>query len=132
MLMTTSLPLSTLSRLTVMQAEIPGQEQDGYDTEFNFFYGMHPHSQISRPRPQQRHGCPRRPRLTDEEPSSTTACTTYDPTASRRRYHLQNPPTTSIHPAAPSCNATRRRRHFCPGSTGATGRFPTASWMSDA
>jgi len=24
-----------------MQAEIPGQEQDGYDTEPNFFYGMH-------------------------------------------------------------------------------------------
>ncbi|KAG2345953.1 hypothetical protein BDR05DRAFT_97688 [Suillus weaverae] len=24
-----------------MQAEIPGQEQDGYDTEPNFFHGMH-------------------------------------------------------------------------------------------
>jgi hypothetical protein len=24
-----------------MQAEIPGQEQDGYDAEPNFFHGMH-------------------------------------------------------------------------------------------
>jgi hypothetical protein len=24
-----------------MQAEIPGQEQDGYHTEPNFFHGMH-------------------------------------------------------------------------------------------
>jgi hypothetical protein len=24
-----------------MQAEIPGQEQDGYDVEPNFFHGMH-------------------------------------------------------------------------------------------
>ncbi|KAG1863564.1 hypothetical protein DFJ58DRAFT_839088 [Suillus subalutaceus] len=39
-----------------MQAEIPGQEQDGYDTEPNFFHGMHQHSQASKPRPQQRHG----------------------------------------------------------------------------
>jgi hypothetical protein len=36
-----ALPFSTLSILTVMQAEIPGQEQDGYDTEPNFFHGMH-------------------------------------------------------------------------------------------
>jgi hypothetical protein len=35
------LPSSTLSLLTVMQAEIPGQDQDGYDAEPNFFHGMH-------------------------------------------------------------------------------------------
>ncbi|KAG1863538.1 hypothetical protein DFJ58DRAFT_212814 [Suillus subalutaceus] len=34
-------PSSTLSLLIVMQAEIPGQEQDDYDTEPNFFHGMH-------------------------------------------------------------------------------------------
>jgi hypothetical protein len=28
--------------LTVMQAEIPGQDQGGYDTEPNFFHGMNP------------------------------------------------------------------------------------------
>jgi hypothetical protein len=31
----------SLSLLTCMQAEIPGQDQDGYDTESNFFHGMH-------------------------------------------------------------------------------------------
>jgi hypothetical protein len=30
-----------LSLLTCMQAEIPGQDQDGYDAEPNFFHGMH-------------------------------------------------------------------------------------------
>jgi hypothetical protein len=34
-------PSSTLLLLTIMQAEIPGQEQDGYDAEPNFFHGMH-------------------------------------------------------------------------------------------
>jgi hypothetical protein len=29
------------SLLTVMQAEIPGQYQGGYDAEPNFFHGMH-------------------------------------------------------------------------------------------
>jgi hypothetical protein len=33
-------PFSTLSLLTCMQAEIPGQEH-GYDVEPNFFHGMH-------------------------------------------------------------------------------------------
>jgi hypothetical protein len=36
-----ALPSSSLSLLTLTQAEIPGQEQDGYDTEPNFFHGMH-------------------------------------------------------------------------------------------
>ncbi|KAG2338712.1 WD40 repeat-like protein [Suillus weaverae] len=40
----------------ILGAEIPGQGQEGYDTEPNFFHGMHQHSQISRPRPQQRSG----------------------------------------------------------------------------
>jgi hypothetical protein len=35
------LPSSNISLLTVMQAEIPGQDQGGYDTEPNFFHGMH-------------------------------------------------------------------------------------------
>jgi hypothetical protein len=34
-------PSSTLSLLTCMQAEIPGQDQGGYDAEPNFFHGMH-------------------------------------------------------------------------------------------
>ncbi|KAG2146241.1 hypothetical protein DEU56DRAFT_167764 [Suillus clintonianus] len=40
----------------ILGAEIPGQDQDGYDAEPDFFRGMHGHSQISRPRPQQRPG----------------------------------------------------------------------------
>ncbi|KAG2051836.1 WD40 repeat-like protein [Suillus hirtellus] len=47
----------------ILGAEIPGQEQDGYDTDPNFFYGTHQHSQISRPRPQQRPGRFKRFRL---------------------------------------------------------------------
>jgi hypothetical protein len=35
------LPSLSISLLTVMQAEIPGQDQGGYDTEPNFFHGMH-------------------------------------------------------------------------------------------
>ncbi|KAG2121698.1 hypothetical protein BD769DRAFT_991283 [Suillus cothurnatus] len=49
-------PSPTLSLLTVVQAEVLRQEQDGHDTEPNFFQGIHQHSQISQPRPQQRHG----------------------------------------------------------------------------
>ncbi|KAG2356768.1 hypothetical protein BDR07DRAFT_1491520 [Suillus spraguei] len=40
----------------ILGAEIPGQGQDGYDAEANFFHGMHQHPQISRLRPQQRPG----------------------------------------------------------------------------
>ncbi|KIK35888.1 hypothetical protein CY34DRAFT_553156 [Suillus luteus UH-Slu-Lm8-n1] len=39
----------------ILAAEIPGQDQGGYDAEPGFFHGMHQHSQHSRPRPQQRH-----------------------------------------------------------------------------
>jgi hypothetical protein len=35
------LPSANISLLIVMQAEIPGQEQDGYDAEPNFYHGMH-------------------------------------------------------------------------------------------
>ncbi|KAG1896594.1 WD40-repeat-containing domain protein [Suillus fuscotomentosus] len=48
------------STLAAMQAEIPGQEQDGYDADPSFFYGTH---QISRPRLQQRPGRLKRFRL---------------------------------------------------------------------
>jgi hypothetical protein len=34
------LPCLNFSPLTVMQAEIPGQEQDGYDAGPTFFHGM--------------------------------------------------------------------------------------------
>ncbi|KAG2339399.1 WD40 repeat-like protein [Suillus weaverae] len=47
----------------ILGAEIPGQDQDGYDTEPNFFHGMHQHSQMHRSRPQQRHGRLKRLRL---------------------------------------------------------------------
>ena len=32
---------SNITLLTVMQAEIPGQDHGGYDAEPNFFQGMH-------------------------------------------------------------------------------------------
>jgi hypothetical protein len=34
-------PCLNISLLTCVQAEIPGQEQDGYDAEPNFYHGMH-------------------------------------------------------------------------------------------
>jgi hypothetical protein len=37
------------SLLTCMQVEIPGQEQDGYDTEPNFFHGTHQVRSIADP-----------------------------------------------------------------------------------
>ncbi|KAG2744098.1 hypothetical protein P692DRAFT_201794166, partial [Suillus brevipes Sb2] len=40
----------------ILGAEVPGQEQDGYDAEPNFFHGMHEYSQNSRPQPQQQSG----------------------------------------------------------------------------
>ncbi|KAG2033487.1 hypothetical protein BDR03DRAFT_967321, partial [Suillus americanus] len=45
-------------------AEIPGQDQDGYDAEHIFFRGMQENSHISRPRPRQRPGRFKRLRLT--------------------------------------------------------------------
>ncbi|KAG2111431.1 hypothetical protein DEU56DRAFT_214588 [Suillus clintonianus] len=48
----------------ILGAEIPGQDQDGYDVEPGFFRSMHGHSQISRPRPQQRPGRFKKLRLT--------------------------------------------------------------------
>ncbi|KAG2742064.1 WD40 repeat-like protein [Suillus brevipes Sb2] len=48
----------------ILGAEIPGQDQGGYDTEPNFFHGMHQHSQNSRPRHQQRYRRLKRLRLT--------------------------------------------------------------------
>ncbi|KAG1812579.1 uncharacterized protein BJ212DRAFT_1578759 [Suillus subaureus] len=38
----------------ILGAEIPGQEQSGFDAEHNFFHGMHQYSQNFLPRPQQR------------------------------------------------------------------------------
>ncbi|KAG2118379.1 hypothetical protein DEU56DRAFT_144911 [Suillus clintonianus] len=49
--------------MTVFLAEIPGQDQDGYDAEPDFFRGMHGHPQTSRPRPQQRPGLFKKLRL---------------------------------------------------------------------
>ncbi|KIK40717.1 hypothetical protein CY34DRAFT_806892 [Suillus luteus UH-Slu-Lm8-n1] len=40
----------------ILGAEIPGQDQGGYNAEPNFFHGTHQYSQNSRPRPQQRPG----------------------------------------------------------------------------
>ncbi|KAG2112415.1 hypothetical protein DEU56DRAFT_201678 [Suillus clintonianus] len=50
------LPFLALSLLTVLQAEIPGQDQDGYNAEPDFFRGMHDRPHTSRLQPQQRVG----------------------------------------------------------------------------
>ncbi|KAG1887519.1 WD40-repeat-containing domain protein [Suillus fuscotomentosus] len=68
----------------ILGAEIPGQEQDGYDAGPNFFYGTHQHSQISRPRVQQRPGRLKRFRLAmarrpQEAPAPTPAPPTTSP-----------------------------------------------------
>ncbi|KAG1809372.1 uncharacterized protein BJ212DRAFT_605508 [Suillus subaureus] len=58
-----ALSSSSLSLLTCIQAEVHGQDQDGYDTEPNFFQGMQENSHTSRLRPQQRPGRFKRVRL---------------------------------------------------------------------
>ncbi|KAG2113896.1 uncharacterized protein F5147DRAFT_834854 [Suillus discolor] len=69
---------------------------------------MHQHFHISCPQAQQRPGCLK----------SMTRTRSAPPPAHPPPYHLQNLPTTLIHPATPSCNATCRQRSFNPGSTG--------------
>ncbi|KAG1896599.1 uncharacterized protein F5891DRAFT_589210 [Suillus fuscotomentosus] len=102
----------------ILGAEIPGQDHDGYDADPNFFYGMHEHSQISRPRLQQRPGrlnrlrlaMTRRPR--GSSCTCTCTCTTHHLTTSRCHHHHQNSFTTPILPVTPSCNAARCRCSF--------------------
>jgi hypothetical protein len=98
-------PSSTVLLLIVIQAEIPGQEQDGYDAEPNFFQGMH---QVRAPAyrfpsfftlfvtafsnfsttTSTTPWAPQKAEARHDEESSSSS--TYHPTASRRRYHLQN------------------------------------------
>jgi len=121
----------TLSLLTVVQAEVLRQEQDGHDTEPNFFQGIHQvrmttylipffltlfitaFSNFSTTTSTAPWASQKTQARYDENPSFT--CTIYHSTASCRDYHFQNPPTTSIHPATPSCNAARRRCFICEG-----------------
>ncbi|KAG2033799.1 hypothetical protein BDR03DRAFT_966509 [Suillus americanus] len=51
-----------------------------------------------------------------EEPSSSTtcSCTTYDPTASRSRYHLQNPPRLIMQRHPSSMFRSRRLKSVMP------------------
>ncbi|KAG1799920.1 uncharacterized protein HD556DRAFT_76766 [Suillus plorans] len=90
-----------------MQAEIPGQEQDGYDAEPNFFQGMHQHSQISRPRLQQRSGRLKRLRLamtrSPQEAPAPAPPTTSPPVAvtTTTKTHLRYLFTRSPHHATP-------------------------------
>ncbi|KAG2743305.1 hypothetical protein P692DRAFT_201795013 [Suillus brevipes Sb2] len=68
----------------ILGAEIPGQDQGGYDVEPDFFHGMHPHSQISRPRPQQRHRRLKRLRLAlTRTPHSAPSASPAPPTTSQ-------------------------------------------------
>jgi hypothetical protein len=124
-------PSPTLSLLTVVQAEVLRQEQDGHDTEPNFFQGIHQvrmtaylipffltlfilaFSNFSTTTSTAPWASQKTQARYDENPSFT--CTIYHSTASCRDYHFQNPPTTSIHPATPSCNAARRRCSVCEG-----------------
>ncbi|KAG1827849.1 hypothetical protein DFJ58DRAFT_347327 [Suillus subalutaceus] len=91
----------------ILGVEIPGQGQDGYDTEPNFFYGMHQHSQISRSRPQQRPGRLKRlmlamtrtprsapPPVPPTTPSPVVAATTF-------KTYLRHLFTWPLHHAAP-------------------------------
>jgi hypothetical protein len=94
-------PFSIVLLLIVMQAEIPGQEQDGYDAEPNCLQGMHqvraavcrfpslftafsnfPTTTPTTP------WAPQKSEARDDEESSSSS--TYHPTPSRRRCHLQN------------------------------------------
>ncbi|KAG2053269.1 WD40 repeat-like protein [Suillus hirtellus] len=67
----------------ILSAEIPGQEEDGYDAYLNFFHGTHQHSQISRPRVQERPRRLKRFRLaTARRPQEAPAPAPTPPTAS--------------------------------------------------
>jgi hypothetical protein len=98
-------PSSTVLLLIVIQAEIPGQEQDGYDAEPNFFQGMH---QVHTPAyrfpslltlfvaafsnfPTVISTTPWAPEKAEaRHDAESSSSSTYHLTASRRCYHLQN------------------------------------------
>ncbi|KAG1816473.1 uncharacterized protein BJ212DRAFT_1354973 [Suillus subaureus] len=123
-----ALPSSTVSLLIVMQAEIPGQ--DGYNTEPNFFHGMNQHSQISRPRHQQRHGRLKRLRFAvmrtprSTPPPASVAPTTSSPVAAATtlRTHLRQlftrPPHHATPPVADVSYAQGLQRYAAAGAPG--------------
>ncbi|KAG2113800.1 uncharacterized protein F5147DRAFT_34215 [Suillus discolor] len=96
----------------ILGAEIPGQEQDGYNAEPNFFHGMHQHSRNFQLRPQQRHErlkklriamtrVPRSPRpLVRSTTSPPVAATTTFKTYLRRLFtmplHHATPPVIDV------------------------------------
>ncbi|KAG1887514.1 WD40-repeat-containing domain protein [Suillus fuscotomentosus] len=95
----------------ILGAEIPGQDHDGYDADPNFFYGMHEHSQISRPRLQQRPGrlkrlglaMTRRPEAAPAPATATAPPTTSPPVAvtTTIKTHLRHLFSWSPHHATP-------------------------------
>ncbi|KAG2153627.1 uncharacterized protein EDB93DRAFT_204215 [Suillus bovinus] len=112
----------------ILGAEIPGQDQDGYDTEPNFFHGRHQHSQISRPRPPQRPGHLKRLRLTITRtprsappPAPATTSTPVEATTTLKK-HLRRlftlPPHRGTLPVVDVSFAKGRLRNAAAGAPG--------------
>ncbi|KAG2104351.1 uncharacterized protein F5147DRAFT_762103 [Suillus discolor] len=108
----------------ILGAEIPGQEQDGYDADPNFFYGTHQHSHISRPRLQQRPGRFKRVRLAmtrrPQQAPAPAPPTTSPPVAVKT--HLRHLFSRSPHRATPPVVevpfAQGRQRNTAAGAPG--------------
>ncbi|KAG1893754.1 uncharacterized protein F5891DRAFT_1258305 [Suillus fuscotomentosus] len=112
----------------ILGAEIPGQEQDGYDADPNFFYGTRQHSQISRPGLQQRPGCLKRFRLAmtrrPQEAPAPAPPTTSPPVAvtTTIKTHLQHLFSRSPHhatlPVVDVPFTKAKERHVAAGAPG--------------
>jgi hypothetical protein len=92
---------------SILGAEIPGQDQDGYDAEPDFFQGMQENSHVSGPQPQQRPGRFKRVRLAltrNPRPAPAPASPTSPPpvgVATTLRTHLRHLFTRPPHHAIP-------------------------------
>ncbi|KAG1829225.1 WD40-repeat-containing domain protein [Suillus subalutaceus] len=90
----------------ILGAEIPGQDQDRYDVEPNFFRGMQEYSHISRPRPQQRPGhlkrvglaLTRSPRPPPAPPTTPPPVAIAATSKTRLRHLFTRPPHHTTHP----------------------------------
>ncbi|KIK37516.1 hypothetical protein CY34DRAFT_810271 [Suillus luteus UH-Slu-Lm8-n1] len=112
----------------ILGAEIPGQDQSGYDTEPNFFHGVHQFSQNTRPRPQQRHRRLKRLRIAltrsprsdppPVPPTTTPPITTSNALKTRLRNIFARPPHHATPPVVDVPFAQGKERNAAAGAPG--------------